>query len=113
MTSSTGAQTIGPASGGKVTANNLINTTFTQVVAANQYRQSITFANPGASVTVYVGPMVLANGQANAPTTGALGGTFPIFAGGMLTLTGEVQGAWGCLSASSSNLPLTVMESNV
>ena len=107
-----GAQAFGPASGGKVTAFNNINTTFTQVVAQNTFRQSITFANPG-TITLYVGPMTQANGSPNAPTTSLLGGTFPLFGGAMVTITGECQQAWGIMSASSSSLPATVMGSNV
>lgn len=102
---------IGAASGGKVTAVNNLATTAIQVVAGNPSRQQLTFANPG-TVTVYVSPSVDLNGTALTPTLAALGGTFPVFAGGVLVVSGECQTAWKALAASGVNNPLTIMDSN-
>jgi hypothetical protein len=108
-----GAQTIGPASGGKVTAiNNLTSVSNTQVIGSNPSRVSITFHAPG-SIDIYVSPTVNAQGQTLAPSLASLGGTYHIFAGADRTLTGECQGAFQAFSASSTNQPLTVSESNV
>jgi len=104
--------TVGPASGGKVTANNLITTTPAIVIAANPSRASITFHNPGGTVTLYVAPVLNAQGQSLVVGLGALGGSFQLLPGGLLTLSGEVQGAWQAFAASGSN-PLTIMESNL
>lgn len=112
MISSSGAQTIGPASGGKVTPINTLGTTALQVLAPNPARASVAFANPGA-VTVYVAPLVNSQGQTFTPTLAALGGTFPVFAGGLLMISGECQTGWQAFAASGSNNPFTVSESNV
>lgn len=103
---------IGAASGGKVSAVNNLGTAAIQVVAANPSRQQLTFANPSA-VTIYVCPSVDLNGAALTPTLAALGGTFPIFSGGVLVVSGECQTAWKALAASGVNNPLTIMDSNV
>lgn len=102
----------GPTSGGKVTAINTLGTSPIQVVGANPQRGGITFANPG-SVLAYVAPLTNASGQSLVPSLAALGGCFPVGAGGIITLTGECQGGWQAFSASGSNNPLTVSESNV
>lgn len=101
-----GAAAAGPASGGKCTPVNNVGTTGAQVVAANGNRQSITFCNPG-SVAIYIYPM-------SVPVTSvALGGSVPLGAGGIVTLQGECQGAFGALAASGSGNPLTILESNI
>lgn len=112
MISSTGAQTIGPANGGKVTPINSLGTTALQVIGPNPQRASLTFANPG-TVMVYVAPLINAVGGSFTITLSALGGSFPILAGGMLTLQGEISLGWQALAASGSNNPLTVSESNI
>ena len=108
-----GAQTIGPASGGKVTPiNNLTSVSNTQVIGPNPSRVSITFHAPGL-IDIYVSPTVNAQGQALSPSLASLGGTYRVFAGGDRLVTGECQTAWQAFSASSTNQPLTVSESNV
>lgn len=110
-----GPQSIGPASGGKVYAYNNLSTTPAVVAPANPSRRQITFHNPG-DVDVFVAPSLqYSSGAASTltPTTSALGGCFRIFAnGGTLVLSGECQGAWQAFSASSTNKPLTVMDTN-
>ncbi len=111
--SSTGAQTIGPASGGKVTPINNLGSSPAQVIGANQYRQSITFHAPGSN-DVFVAPTVQANGAALVPSNVLLGGCFRVPAGGPpLTLTGECQTPWQAFVLAGTNQPLTVSESNV
>jgi hypothetical protein len=115
-TSPGGASAFSSASGGKVYSFNNMSTTPQQVVAANPSRQRIIFHNPGASVDIFVAPAkVVAGGTqaALAPTTSALGGCFRVFAGATLEISGECQGAWQAFSASSTGLPLTVMDSNL
>ena len=112
LISSTGAQTVGPASGGKVTAFNSINTTPAQVIAGNPSRVSITFHAPG-SIDILVAPTRDANNAVLTPSTVNLGGCFRIFAGGDRAFSGECQQAWQAFSISGSSQPLTVMESNV
>ena len=108
-----GAQTIGPASGGKVTAiNNLTSVSNTQVIGPNPARVSITFHSPGA-IDIYVSPIKDVNGNTLAPSLASLGGTYHVFAGGDRTLVGECQGAFQAFSASGVSQPLTVSESNV
>lgn len=107
-----GSNVTSGASGGKVSAVNNLGTAPIQVVAANPSRQSLTFANPG-TVTVYVSPSVTGSGAALTPSLAALGGTFPLFAGGLLVISGECQTAWQALAASGVNNPLTVMDSNL
>lgn len=107
-----GSPVVSSASGGKVTPINTLNTTPASVVGINPSRMSITFHNPG-TVDVYVYMLVTATGAAAAPSLSSLGGCFKVFAGGLLVITGECQGAWGAFSASLTNQPLTVMESNL
>ena len=106
------SQAVASASGGKIWPFNNISTAPIQVVAANQQRVSITFANPGTQ-TIFVAPLVTANGAPLVPSTGALGGCFPVVSGAMMILTGEVQVGWQALAPSGLNNPLTVMETNV
>lgn len=107
--------TIGGGSGQKIYAFNNLSTTPEQVAGSNPSRQSITFHNPG-TVDIFIAPAYVQNTGSDvalAPTTGALGGCFRVFAnGGSLTITGECQKAWQAFSASASGNPLTVMESN-
>jgi hypothetical protein len=107
---------IGPTSGGKVTAFNAISTVPGQVLGANQFRVQALFHNPGGQdIFIYPINVLNASGQNTplAPTTAALGGCFRVFAnGGTLTLTGECQGAWGAFAAANANNPLTVMDTN-
>lgn len=108
-----GAQVFSSASGGKVYPYNSISTAPLTVVPANPSRTKLTFHNPG-SIDIFVAPLFTATGAALAPSTGALGGTFRVFAnGGALTVDGECQGAWQAFSASGAGNPLTVMDSNV
>lgn len=106
------SQTVGPASGGKVTPINNLGTSPTQIIGGNPSRVSITFHAPGA-IDIYVAPLVTATGATLIPSLGSLGGTFHIFAGASLTIGGECQTGWQAFAASSSNQPLTVSESNV
>jgi hypothetical protein len=96
--------------GGQVTASNSVSTAFAQIIAANAQRYTITFHNPG-TVTLYVGPMTLANGSPNTPTLGALGGTYQLVSGGLLVLDGQCQLAYGAMAASGATNPVTVTES--
>jgi len=102
--------TISSANGGKVTGV-LVVTTGGQVIAANPPRQSITFHNPGTT-NVFVYPMLNATGGANSPSSANPSGSFQVLPGGLITVTGECQGAWGAFGASATNY-LTIMESNV
>jgi hypothetical protein len=113
MISASGAQVIGPASGGKVSAFNTIGSSPIQVLAPNQYRMSLTFHVPSTGNDILVAPVLNANGAALTISTVLLGGGFRIFAGGTLILTGECQGAWQALAITGANQSLTVMESNV
>ena len=108
-------QSIGGANGGKIYANNAVGTTNVQVAPANPNRRSIVFHNPG-TINLYVSmtTQMSQNGVAAplAPNAAALGGTFLIYPGGMLTLQGgEIQLPWQAFAASSTN-PITVMDSN-
>jgi hypothetical protein len=107
---------IGGASGGKFYAFNNLSTTPAVVLAANASRQSVTFHNPGPTIVIYVAPSLVLVSGSNAtltPSTTTLGGCFAIAAGASITISGECQGAWQAFSASSSSLPLTVMETNI
>jgi hypothetical protein len=110
---STGAsQTVGPASGGKVTPINNVTTTAAQVLGANPSRVSVTFHNPGSN-TLYVGPTTNAFGAAFTPTLSALGGMVQLFGGALWTFTGECQTPFQALAAAGSTNPLTIIESNI
>lgn len=109
--------TVAGGSGGKLYANNTISTTPQVVVAANPFRQTLIFHNPG-DVDIFVAPSVVLNSSganvALTPSTSALGGCFRLYAnGGTLQITGECQGAWQAFSASGATKPLTIMDSNV
>jgi len=110
---------VGPTSGGKVYSIQNLGPTGSQVLAANPSRTSVTFHNPATGTGtpvpyIYVYPQVLANGTANPANLNLPGGSFVIFPGGLLTLTGEVQGAWSAFTSVSGTVTqLTVMESNL
>lgn len=103
------------ASGGKVYAYNAITTVAQLVAPANTSRQKILFHNPG-TVDLFIAPQYVVNSGSNvalAPTTGALGGCFRVYAnGGTLSIEGECQGAWYAFAASATTNALTVMDSN-
>ena len=99
--------------GNKVKAINNLGTTLTALVGANPHRQFIRFSNPG-TVTVYVAPERDADGNpllVSQPW--ALGGSFAVYGGAVLTITGECQQGWNGFAASGTNNPLTVFESNI
>ena len=108
------------ASGGKVYGYNNIGTSPIVVAPANTSRQKITFHNPG-TVDIYIAPSLINNTVGSPPTTNAavafaptttnLGGCWIVFSQGTLEITGECQGAWQALAASTAKL--TVMDSNV
>lgn len=117
-----GYATVGPTSGGKVYAFNNLSSTPQVIAPANPQRASITFHNPG-TIDIYVAPSVVqANNSIPAtsitnstltPSTSALGGCFKIAAGGgYFSLSGECTGAYQAFSASGTNNPLTVADSN-
>lgn len=108
-----GSQVVSSSSGGKVTAINNLTTAPVQVIGPNPERRRITFVNPHASITVYIAPTVVANGDALTPALGALGGCFPVLPAGLLMIEGECQVPWQAFSASGTGIPLTVMESNI
>lgn len=110
---------ISSASGGKVYAYNTLSTAPQPVALPNTSRTKIIFHNPHATINIYVAPSVISNNTtgaqtAFAPTTANLGGCFIVYAnGGTLEITGECQTGWQAFSASSNNIPLTVMDSNI
>lgn len=114
---------VGPTSGGKVYAFNNLGTAPQVVAPADQFRTAITFHNPG-TVDLFVAPSVVqannaipAAGITNStltPTTAALGGCWRVYAnGGSITFSGECQGQFQAFAASSTNNPLTVIDSHV
>lgn len=115
-----GPQVFSSANGGKIYAyNNMASSANTTVAPVNTSRQKILFHNPG-DVDQFISPVLAAQSGPSGPfttlvpTTGALGGTFRVFAnGGTLEISGECQGAWQCLAASGIGKPLTVMDSNI
>lgn len=102
-----------PNVGGITTAVNNVGTTGAQVIAADPQRKSITFGNPNivGSINLLVFQMLDASGAALSPTFAAPGGGWPLLPGGILTFTGDVQGAWGAVAASGSANGLTVISS--
>ena len=108
--------TAGAASGGRVYAFNNLSTTPQQVLGTNPQRKTITFHNPG-TIDLFVAPAFVQNTGSDValvPSPSALGGCYRVYAnGGGLTLTGEVQKPWQAFSASATNNPLTVEDSNV
>lgn len=108
-----GTQATSSASGGKVYAINNLGVAPQVVAPANSSRRKLTFHNPG-TIDFYVAPAVTAAGTTLTPAVGSLGGCFVVFGnGGMLSIEGECQTAWQAFSASASNNPLTVMDSNI
>jgi hypothetical protein len=102
--------TISTATGGKVSGAT-VGTVGAQVIAGNPARQSIIFHNPGTTnVSVY--PLLNATGGTNSPSSGNPAGSFQVLPGGLITITGECQGAWGAWGASATNY-LTIMQSNL
>lgn len=117
LTAGVGApSTISFASGGRNYAFNSLSTTPQQILAQNPARQRFTVHNPGA-VDIYIAPLYTQTSGSDvllAPTTITLGGCYLIYAnGGTLEVGGECQKPWQAFSASGSNNPLTVDESNV
>lgn len=112
------AQVFASASGGKIYAFNNISTSPQQVAPANTNRTRIIFHNPG-TIDIFIAPTVVLNFSTGSnatltPNTATLGGCWRVFAnGGTLEISGECQGAWQALSASSSSNALTVMDSNL
>jgi len=100
-----------PNTGGATIALNNVGTAGAQVIGPDQSRKSISFGNPNASVTLYVYQTVDINGNALNPSVGSPGGAWPIFAGAILTWTGDIQGAWGAFAASGSTNGLSVLSS--
>jgi hypothetical protein len=113
---------VGPTSGGKVYAFNNIGTTPIVVAPASPSRTGIGFYNPG-SVNIYIAPANVQalnsvpasiTNQALSPSNAALGGCWIVVSGGgFIQLSGECQGAYQAFSASGSNNPLTVADTNV
>jgi hypothetical protein len=57
---------------------------------------------------------LLATGFPLTPTVSSLGGCFRVFGnGGTFSIQGEIQGAWIAFSASASNNPLTILDTNL
>lgn len=107
--------TVSSASGGKVYAFNNLGTAPQVVAPANSARKKITFHNPG-SIDFYVAPSLVQTSGSSVPlvpSTGALGGCMVVYSQGTLVIDGECQGAWQAFSASGSNNPLTVIDTNV
>lgn len=97
-----------------ITAVNTIGTSPGPVIGANPARTAITFHAPGG-IDLYVAPTQVLSGGISVnltPSLSAFGGCFHIFAGGDRTITGDAAAqAWQAFAASSSNQPLTIMES--
>jgi hypothetical protein len=109
-------QSVAGANGGKTYAfNNITNLNNLLVAPALPFRKKITFINPGGSVILYVSMVVQlnANGMQSGlvPTIALLGGTIPVFPGGMVAIDGECQVGWQALAASGTANPLTVLDS--
>lgn len=108
--------TMSIASGGQFLAFNNLTTTPGQVLGFDPARVSVTFHNPG-TVDVFVAPGFIQNTGSDvalAPTVGALGGCFRVYAnGGALTVTGECQKSWQAFAASGSANPLTVQVNRI
>lgn len=102
-----------PNVGGATTAVNNIGGAGAQVIGIQASRKSITFGNPNTvgQVTLLVYQMLKADGTANAPTFAAPGGGWPLLPGGMLTFTGEVQGAWGAVAQTGGANGISVISS--
>lgn len=101
-----------PNVGGATTALNNIGTGG-QVIGIDASRKSITFANPNVvgQISLLVYQMLDASGAALAPTFAAPGGGWPIVPGGILTFTGDCQGAWGAVAQTGVANGITVISS--
>jgi hypothetical protein len=107
---------VGAPGTASVTANGglssaIVGVSGAQVVAGNPARQSIRFHNPGGG-NLFVYPVSNAAGAPNTPSNANPAGAFVVMPGGLLTVGGECQGAWGSFAANASS-PLTIMESNL
>lgn len=103
-----------PNVGGATIAVNNLGTAGVQVVPADQGRKSITFANPNinGAVNILVFQMTDISGNSLAGTTfAAPGGGWPLVPGGVITFTGDCQGAWGAVAASGTTNGLTAISS--
>jgi len=112
---------VGPTSGGRVSAFNNISTTPQPVLNIAASRVSVTFHNPGTQ-TIYIAPATVipyaaqgisTPGTVLTPSLAALGGCFQLFPGGVLQITGECQIGWQAFAAANANNPLTVMSSHI
>lgn len=106
-------QVIPNVTGTTIAINNLGSSSGLQVVGTDQARKSITFHNPNISsnINVLVYQLGTLSGGSNAPTFASPGGGWVILPGATLTFTGDIQGAWGAIAASSSNNALTAIVS--
>jgi hypothetical protein len=107
---------VGSPGTASVTANGglssaVVGTSGAQVVAGNPARQSIRFANPGTT-NIFVYPLLNATGGANSPSSANPAGSFQVFPGNQIVISGECQGAWGAFGASATNY-LSILESNL
>jgi hypothetical protein len=103
-----------PNTGGVTTAVNNLGTAGVQVIGPDQARKSITFANPNlvGNINVLVFQVADVNGNSLLGTTFATpGGGWPIVPGGVLTFTGDCQGAWGAVAQGGGSNGLTVISS--
>jgi hypothetical protein len=107
----TNPQNFSVASMGSTLGLNNVGTTGAQVIPFDPGRRTIVFANPNASVTIYVYQLTDLNGHALAPTNASPGGAWPIFAGAIATFTGDVQGAWGAFASTGSTNSISIMSS--
>ena len=104
---------VGPTSGGKVWPINNLGQSGQQVVGPNPARTTLTFHNPGTVSNIYVYPVVAGDGTPMSPGVVTLGGTFVVWPGATVSLSGEIQTAWAAFAQSGGGNPLTVMESNL
>lgn len=106
----------GASAGRTYVFNNINATTNTLVAPGLAMRRKITFINPSGTVIVYVS-MVNAFDFTQGttftfvPTLAALGGTIPVFPGGMVVIDGDCQRQWQALAASGTANPFTVLDS--
>lgn len=121
-----GSQAIGPTSGGKVYAFNIIGASPVVVAPKNPQRPSITFHNPGPNVVIVYPQFVQALNQVAViadvslsatgvgPNGTLLGGCLIIPAnGGWITITGECSGPYMAFALAGTANCLTVMDTNV
>ncbi len=102
-----------PNVGGVTTAVNNVGIVGAQVIGADPQRKSISFANPNlvTQTSLLVFQMTDANGNALAPTFATPGGGWPVLAGGIITFTGDCQGAWGAVAQGGATNGLSVISS--